>query len=90
MFNPDQLRSNFLAAEASAELLAFAELTQVPVMTTLLGKSVRSIIENEAGAETAFTISIDMRAPRNTGISAYDRARTIRTPLRISSACRLS
>jgi len=33
--------------------------------------------ENEAGAETAFTISIDMRAPRNTGISAYDRARTI-------------
>ena len=29
-----------LAAEASAELLAFAELTQVPVMTTLLGKSV--------------------------------------------------
>ena len=37
--------------------------------------------ENEAGAETAFTISIDMRAPRNTGISAYDRARTIRRAL---------
>jgi 3,4-dihydroxy 2-butanone 4-phosphate synthase/GTP cyclohydrolase II len=35
--------------------------------------------ENEA--ETAFTISIDMRAPRNTGISAYDRARTIRRAL---------
>src|SRR5947209_527866 len=31
--------------------------------------------ENEAGAETAFTISIDMRAPRNTGISAVDLAR---------------
>src|SRR5438874_3996305 len=37
--------------------------------------------ENEAGAETAFTISIDMCAPRNTGISAYDRARTIRRAL---------
>ena len=37
--------------------------------------------ENEAGAETAFTISIDMRLPRNTGISAYDRARTIRRAL---------
>jgi 3,4-dihydroxy 2-butanone 4-phosphate synthase/GTP cyclohydrolase II len=37
--------------------------------------------ENEAGAETAFTISIDMHLPRNTGISAYDRARTIRRAL---------
>src|SRR5260221_13534535 len=37
--------------------------------------------ENEAGAETAFTISIDMRAPRNPGMSAYDRARTIRRAL---------
>jgi len=37
--------------------------------------------ENEAGAETAFTISIDMKLPRNTGISAYDRARTIRRAL---------
>ncbi|MGZ4189933.1 MAG: bifunctional 3,4-dihydroxy-2-butanone-4-phosphate synthase/GTP cyclohydrolase II [Actinomycetota bacterium] len=37
--------------------------------------------ENEAGAETAFTISIDLKQPRNTGISAYDRARTIRRAL---------
>jgi 3,4-dihydroxy 2-butanone 4-phosphate synthase/GTP cyclohydrolase II len=37
--------------------------------------------ENAAGAETAFTISIDMIEPRNTGISAYDRARTIRRVL---------
>ena len=42
--------------------------------------------ENEAGAETAFTISIDMRAPRNTGISAYDRARTIRRALDADAA----
>src|SRR2546421_5907375 len=43
---------------------------------------VRAMVpENEAGAETAFTISIDMRAPRNTGVSAYDRARTIRRAL---------
>ena len=42
--------------------------------------------ENEAGAETAFTISIDMRAPRNTGISAYDRARTIRRALDTDAA----
>src|SRR5947209_12158792 len=26
---------------------------------------------------TAFTVSIDLRAPRNTGISAFDRARCI-------------
>src|SRR5438874_4143798 len=37
--------------------------------------------EHEATAETAFTISIDLREPRNTGISAYDRARTIRRAL---------
>ena len=42
--------------------------------------------ENEAGAETAFTISIDMRAPRNTGISAYDRARTIRRALDVDAS----
>src|ERR671926_1793589 len=28
--------------------------------------------------ETAFTVSIDLREPANTGISAFDRARTIR------------
>ena len=42
--------------------------------------------ENEAGAETAFTISIDIRAPRNTGISAYDRARTIRRALDVDAS----
>jgi 3,4-dihydroxy 2-butanone 4-phosphate synthase/GTP cyclohydrolase II len=37
----------------------------------------RPMVPENRAAETAFTVSIDMREPRNTGISAYDRARTI-------------
>jgi 3,4-dihydroxy 2-butanone 4-phosphate synthase/GTP cyclohydrolase II len=41
----------------------------------------RPMVPENLGPETAFTISIDMIEPRNTGISAYDRARTIRRVL---------
>jgi len=39
------------------------------------------VVENTSSRETAFTVSIDARAGISTGISAVDRAHTIRTAL---------
>jgi len=54
-------------------------LVCLPMALPLLDRlGLRAMVpEQESSAETAFTVSIDIKEPRNTGISAFDRARTI-------------
>ena len=42
----------------------------------------RAMVPGQPTGDTAFTISIDTARPRNTGISAYDRARTVANAVR--------
>ncbi|MEY2582569.1 MAG: 3,4-dihydroxy 2-butanone 4-phosphate synthase / cyclohydrolase [Ilumatobacteraceae bacterium] len=86
----DESRENegdliFAAEFATPELLAFAvRWTSGLICVAMLGEDLERLevpamcARNEDSKQTAFAVSVDARAGVSTGISAHDRARTIR------------
>jgi 3,4-dihydroxy 2-butanone 4-phosphate synthase / GTP cyclohydrolase II len=76
----------FAAAKATPELLAFTiRYTSGVICVPMLGKDLDRLqiplmtAQNRERMRTAYTVSVDARDGVTTGISAADRARTIRT-----------
>ena len=76
----------FAAAQATPELLAFTiRHTSGVVCVSMEGSALDRlalppmVVDNQESMRTAYTVSVDARDGVTTGISAADRARTIRT-----------